>query len=268
VNNYEDSDLTNVNTLQESSKYLIVGQERGIEGTRHLQGYVTLKNPKTFSAMKVLLPRAHLEVAKGNAQQNKTYCSKEGDIYIEYGELPRSGKRTDLEKVEETIIDNPDCPLRSVIKSGANLQAIRVAEKYLTYFEAKRDWKPEVYWFYGVSGSGKSYTAFSTAGENYYVCQETDQWWDGYDGQDVVIIDDMRKNFCTFNRLLVLLDQYECRIQVKGGYRQLLAKKIFITTCYAPEEMYSTREDIFQLQRRITEVVKFEEQFEEQKDTG
>mgnify|MGYP002795111197 CR=1 FL=1 len=84
-------------------KYLIFGEERGAEGTPHLQGYVTWVHARTFACTKSLLgTRVHLEVAKGNAQANKVYCEKEGK-FKEFGSLPQQGKRSDLDDVKDMI---------------------------------------------------------------------------------------------------------------------------------------------------------------------
>ena len=34
------------------------------------------------------------------------------------------------------------------------------------------------------------------------------KWWEGYDGHEVVLLDDIRKDFCKFHELLTLLDIY------------------------------------------------------------
>lgn len=58
-------------------EYIIVGDEIGKEGTRHLQIYFRLKNAKSFSKVKKEFPRAHIEIAKGSDEQNRAYCSKQ-----------------------------------------------------------------------------------------------------------------------------------------------------------------------------------------------
>lgn len=47
-------------------------------GQHHFQSYFELKNPRTFQSFKDLfLPfKPHVEVAKGTAQSNLTYCTK------------------------------------------------------------------------------------------------------------------------------------------------------------------------------------------------
>ena len=86
----------------------------------------------------------------------------------------------------------------------------------------------------------------------------TARWWDGYDAHENVIIDDMRKDFCKFHELLRYLHEHPFHVETKGGTRQFLARNIVITSCYSPDQLFETREDINQLLRRIDEIRKFE----------
>lgn len=71
------------------------------------------------------------------------------------------------------------------------------------------DFKTEVYWFYGPTGTGKSKLAFEIAKQasSFFVKDATNKWWCGYEQQEVVIVDDYRKDFSTFAQLLRLMDQ-------------------------------------------------------------
>ncbi len=67
-------------------------------------------------------------------------------------------------------------------------------------------------------------------------------------------MDDFRPEDMKFQRLLKLLDRYPYMVEVKGGYRQFLAKTVIITCPKHPEECYAEAgEDIEQLLRRIGE---------------
>lgn len=68
-------------------EYLVVGNEVGEEGTPHLQGFIVMKKRTRLPSMKTILPRAHLEVMKGQPSEAAAYCKKDGD-YIEEGTLP------------------------------------------------------------------------------------------------------------------------------------------------------------------------------------
>lgn len=240
-------------------EYIVYGREQcPTTGKKHLQGYVYFTNAKTLDAVKKLFQdkTLHLEVPKGNHNQNRTYCIKDGD-FVERGTLPIQGKRTDLDAIREVV--KTTGKMREVVEIAKSYQSVKMAEQILKYHEPKRVFTTDfkIYWFHGETGSGKTKTAFEMAGDDYYVCLNTGKWWDGYDGHKTVIIDDFRANFCCFAELLKILQPYEYRVETKGGTRQLLATEFYITSPYPPTQVYETREDITQLIRRITNIKQF-----------
>lgn len=255
INNWTAKDVENVEELMKEAKYAVFGKEVGEQGTPHLQGYMAFESSRNFSALSKCLPRAHIEAAKGSAEQNRAYCSKGGD-YKETGVLPRQGKRSDLDDVREQLAREPK--MERVIEVARSLQGVKFAQEWLKYKEPKRKWKTEVYWFYGPTGSGKSRAANEMAPDAYRT-MGTIKWWDGYDAHDDVIIDDMRRDFCKFHELLRLTDEYGFTVEVKGSSRQFVAKRIFITSCYSPDVMFETREDVAQLMRRINYIRRYQD---------
>lgn len=83
INNYTDLDFTFIEAIKPKCSYLIVGKEKGENGTPHLQGYLVLLSPSRAAAISKLLPRAHIEVRRGTHKQAQDYCKKDGD-YEEY----------------------------------------------------------------------------------------------------------------------------------------------------------------------------------------
>jgi len=255
INNPTEEDVTTSLKYVNNSLYGIIGNETApTTGTKHIHVYFRLKDAITWQNIKKKLPTAKIEVAKGDDAHNKIYCSKE-EVLAEYGTPAQQGKRTDLQRVTSLIEEDPR--MSSIIEQVGSLQSIRTAEKILVYKEPKRQWKTEVLWFYGPTGTGKSKLAYEMF-PDAYTAMDTGQWWEGYDAHDAVIIDDMRRDFLKYHQLLKLFDRYTYRVEVKGGSRQMLAKTIVVTSCYSPEDMFETREDINQLLRRITKIKSFE----------
>ena len=110
INNPELIDDQAIDLLKEKSNYLVYQLESGQNNTRHYQGYIEFKIRKQGTTIKNILQRAHLQVAKGTAEQNTTYCTKqEGQLDGPWisGEpyTTEQGKRTDLDKLKKIIDD-------------------------------------------------------------------------------------------------------------------------------------------------------------------
>ncbi len=256
LNNYTDEDEQRIQNID--AKYLIYGREVApTTGTRHLQGYVQFKNPKSFNSTKKTLGKnAHLEVASGNPEQNKAYCVKEDTMYFEKGEVQSQGKRTDLAIIREVLKETNK--MSEVVEIATSYQSVKMAESMLKYKEKPRTWKPKVFWFYGSTGTGKTRNAIDLFGDDCYFKSNNDKWFEGYDAHEKVLFDDFRPSTLPFPFLLQLLDRYACRVECKGSTRQFLAKEIIITCPYHPETLYATQEDVMQLIRRIDKIENFD----------
>lgn len=92
--------------LFEKAKCVIIGKEKGEQGTEHFQGYVQYKNAISFNTVKKLIPTAHIESAKGDPQQNYKYCSKDGD-FIERGTFEKNGGNS---------LEENKCLIRGILK--------------------------------------------------------------------------------------------------------------------------------------------------------
>lgn len=71
-------------------------------------GYVQYTKKKRLNACKALIGvRSHLEVARGTAEDNKKYCTKEPRVEVpfEHGEISIAGKRTDIESFVDSMND-------------------------------------------------------------------------------------------------------------------------------------------------------------------
>lgn len=252
INNYTEDDKEQVVRLSDKAHYIVAGLEVGDSGTPHIQGYVYFKNDCSFQSIKKKLTRAHLEPSRADSDHNEQYCKKDGNVLIEKGVKPSPRQRTDITKVREALEEGAD--MRDIVQMASSYQSIRVAEVWLKYNEKARDFKPEVRWYHGATGSGKTRQAIEWLGKDYYTPLSF-KWWEGYDAHECVLLDDIRGDFCKYNEMLRLLDRFKYRVECKGGSRQLLAKKIAITSPYHPKDIFYTTEDVTQLIRRIDMIV-------------
>lgn len=250
LNNYTEKDVQMFKDFEK--KYLSMGREIGESGTPHLQGCIIWLRNYTFKSLKKLVPKAHWEKAREIDCMNYTF--KDQDYYLE--DNRRQGQRTDLLGVadrlntgglQSVIDENP----REYIKYHSGIEKLAFRK------QKDRDFKPEVFWLYGKTGTGKTRYVFENEKDIWFSGRDL-KWWDGYENQEAVIFDDFRRDFCTFHELLRILDRYPYNVNVKGGFRKFNSKRIYITTCFHPQELYDTREDIQQLIRRIDVIKYFE----------
>lgn len=72
-----------------------------------------------------------------------------------------------------------------------------------------------------------------------YIKEPNDKWWDGYVGQELVIIDDFDKyNLKQSGDMKRWLDIYPFQAQTKGGMSMIRPKKIVVTSNYHPDEIW------------------------------
>lgn len=250
--------------VQLCNQYYIIGNETcPTTGRMHYQCYGEFKGQVSFDKIKKLMPTAHIEARKGTVEEAILYCKKEAH-FEEVGEPKRQGSRTDIETVKQMAMSGSSVKDIILKLEEPNYQAIRTAEKLVEYLRPERTSKPYIRWFWGETGTGKTRRAVELAEaevkSDYWISMDSLQWWDGYDGQRFIIIDDFRADFCKFHTLLRYLDRYRVRVPIKGGYRLLVAENIIITSPFPPDETYRSREDVKQLLRRIDEVVQFRPQ--------
>lgn len=91
--------------------------------------------------------------------------------------------------------------------------------------------------FWGSSGTGKSRRAWHEAGLGAYVKDPLTKFWDGYQGQENVVIDEFRGGI-SIGHLLRWLDRYPVNVEVKGAAVALKAKCIWITSNLPPQDWY------------------------------
>lgn len=259
INNYTPSSLESLSLLGSNpiTRYLIFGKEKGESGTPHLQGYVSWFKAKTFASVVSLFPGAHISIAKGDAQSNRTYCSKEGD-FQEYGEIPKTRQESSAIGGAATKLrwdsalecakrgDLSPIPSDIVIRYYSTLKRIAV-----DFVQRPSDRASlENYWFYGSSGSGKSSHARKLYPTAY--SKPRTKWWDGYQNQKEVIIDDLDPYNVGLGGLIKdWADHYPFPAEVKCGSILIRPAVIVITSQYQPEQIWNDSETVAAIRRRF-----------------
>nr|WAE42514.1 MAG: replication associated protein [Cressdnaviricota sp.] len=157
INNPTPADYLCFATDSSIFKYWGYAEETGSNGTLHLQGYVSLVKKSRLAAVRVLFPRAHLEMMRGSFAQNEAYCSKQGDL-IQFGEAPVTAGQGEQNRWD----------LARRLAVDGNFEDIP-SDIYLRYFSTlhkiyeKSQENPDSLdgtcgvWIHGAPGTGKSH---------------------------------------------------------------------------------------------------------------
>lgn len=244
-------------------------------GTPHLHIVVQFDGQKVVNAAFKAgrgIGRANVEAVQ-SWKASVMYCRKTGEgqephkpewgeaVVFEKGDLEKAqGKRSDL--------DGP-CEL---VMSGGTLR--EVAREYPTVYvryarglqslvslqlEPRRlAMMPRVLTLWGSTGQGKSGRAQTFADRNgpmYTKHGATDHWWDGYQGEKIILLEEFRGGMMKRSDLLSLIDVYGCRRPVKGAMTEIQADTFLICGPDAPVQWYrddwDAGDQASQLERRL-----------------
>lgn len=246
-------------------------------GRKHQQTFVILKNEVKITSGNTGLTKAlklkdikyHAEArSKGSREQARDYCMKtESRVRdpVEIGTFPdESGDKDDELSIIQKKIEN-GVSMKIIAKEhfGTWTRNYRAFQLYKDMMIEPRDrMKPKtVKVFMGGAGKGKTLKAFEEMPDgDYYVKMSTNNWWNGYEGQKTILIDDFNGTGIEFKEFLRITDRYPCQVETKGGMKELNADTIYITTDVEPAEWYpmdDTGNIAAQVTRRITEIVRF-----------
>lgn len=228
--------------------------------TKHIQGYIEFTTSVRFARIVRMLPGAHVFVRRGTRDQARNYCMKKEtklDGPWEYGEWRSKGQgnRSDLAEVIKKSKDTPEKELAEEYPGtwARNFKAIREFKRLCT---PRRTEKPYVIAIWGPTDVGKTHIANELLPNAYWKSRNTgsSQYWDGYEGQEDVIIDEFNTEWIHYELMLRLLDKYPLMVDIKFGHANFVAKRIIITSMIHPKDWFP-RAEYAPLERRLNEIV-------------
>jgi len=202
-----------------------------------------------MTALKKVLARAHMEIRRGSPAEAEKYCKKDGQ-WVEFGTPLKQGERSDLTEVAAMVRDGASLAEIDAVAPGLAVQYHRGLEAMRLRQMKDRTEAPQVVWLWGLTGTGKTRTAVEGAASFYM--KDGTKWWDGYEQQERIVIDDFDGAW-PFRDLLRLLDRYPYQGQYKGGYVKINSSMIYIT-CEFPPSHWWDGSKLAQIERRLTTV--------------
>lgn len=283
INNPAERGLTH-KAIQDELKrfpsplYWCMADEKGESEHTHI--FFALEHPTRFSTIKRRFPTAHIDRAEGTATECRAYVQKSGKwadsdkaetaipgTFEEWGDMPveRQGERTDLFLLYQLIKDglsnfellerNADYML-NLEKIERARQAVR-EQQYRETFRAL-----EVIYIWGKTGTGKTRSVMEKYSySDVYRVTDYVHPFDGYAGEDVLLLDEYSSNF-KIRDLLIYLDGYPLNLPARYANRVACYTKVYITTNICLSRQYPSIQSespatFAALLRRINKVIHY-----------
>lgn len=208
----------------------------------HWQLMVYSKTKRTIVGLRKVFALGHIEGAR-NKEELFEYCRKIddttiADTWFSLGKKPFNPSDTvDWDVVRQHAMDGKFLEIPSSVFTRYTNNILKINSLFGPKPPRRMD--IECWWFYGKAGTGKSTRAVSEAeasGLEVYVKEGSHWWWDGYQGEGAVIIDELGPSI-TCDLLKRWCDWVPCRVKIHGGMIPLHAVKFWVTSNYTLDEM-------------------------------
>lgn len=211
-------------------------------GKIHAQGVVYFHNTHTLTAARFFMnsrlkKNCHIEVVR-NWEQALAYCKKDGH-FEQYGKEPKKStaeatlataqlwSETRRQATQGAFASIND---RLYIVYHRNLRHIHEQDSPLFAENGTR-----ALYIEGATGIGKTF-AVRTLWPDAYFKPAQHKWWDGYAGQEVVVINDLDEN-SYMAAMKEWLDVYPFRVETKGGSMIVRPRLLVVTSQYRWENL-------------------------------
>lgn len=281
IHNYSQEQLQKLKVFADDPR--CVGISAGLEicpktDTPHIQGYVRLwdgpkKGPtKQGKFRKLIGPNAKgmknwfMTAACADWTKNAKYTQKdENVIIVKVPAAGHQGARTDLVEFrnamkrrapdEELFEDHLQC-LAKYPRLEQRLKASYAKQRSREF----RTVKGVLLW--GPAGTDKSKRALYDGAlkrlhDTYNVMDSSNlKWFNDYDGEKTIVINEMSGAKCKFTRWLEIVDGHQMQIETKGGHTYAEWTTVFMTSNKDPDTWWEgiTRATHPEFNRRLSSI--------------
>lgn len=254
---------------------------RTADGLYHIHDVVTYDKAKRRNAVSKEYGNCHVEEMRGTKEQADDYVNKRGkfeekgeDVLVVFGDKTKiqnnRGIRTDLDDFDRAVFEgfglmHKGFNLNNYIVSNASTEReMRLLERRFPRLlqMIQPSWRNiKVIYVEGASGSGKSRGVYKRyeSGDVFRasVANKTNFPFNGYQGEKILWLDELRPGVFGHGELMELLDGYKLNVDVKYGQMPAMWTTVIITSIYPYESWYkngiSFEDGRKEFERRITE---------------
>jgi len=241
----------------------VIAQEDHAETGQHIHAFVKYEKKVSWAPNRWDLDTYHGHyVAAKSWKAVQTYCKKDGNFIASIDTESAQQKRA---KNNRDILTGD---LTELLESGAlaALQlpnAIKARAAYKLLKVPLDQSKCRGIWIYGPPHTGKSHYVHNKVPKPELFLKAQNKWWDGYTGEENVLIDDFdKKGECLSHYLKIWSDKWACTGEIKGASIPLNYKTLYITSNYHPREIFDEKdEDLLSAITRRFEFIYMEDRY-------
>lgn len=214
----------------------------------HWQGLVVFEGRQRVSALKKLLSTAHWEPMRGSLQEAASYCydaSKRapGGLLLEDGIKPVCGDEARGNATRERYKLAYDLAKEGAFEKIEPSMMVRHMPNLLrihNFFgvrpsDLNQQTCPGV-WIHGLAGSGKTTLC---AAWPHYKKDPRHKWFDSYQREQMVVVDDMSPYHIAQTDILKQLGhQFAFQAEIKGATIWLRPKAVIVTSQYTLDQIW------------------------------
>jgi len=236
-------------------KEYVVAKEQHQDGGDHYHAYVKFDEgvaPKDVLNFTWKGKTAKAESCRSPKAVMK-YCKKDGDYISNIENIETYGDNHAKKLTTFLLEEGVDKAVDEGMIGIRNLKRLRqdVYDYKLHQVDVEPTETCKGVWIYGPTGAGKTTEALKRYPGAFR--KPPTKWWDGYEGQEVVLLDDLRKMHAAF--IVYYLTQWMDRHappggEVKGGQVPLPFKWFVVTSQWSIEELFDEPRDREAIYRR------------------
>lgn len=232
---------------------VVVARETHGDGEHHLHAWVEFEKKKHVRSMDFFDYPGERHCNIGVMKDGKKNCRANALQYITKEDKEpwchgididewKEAKKKHREVVAGKLISGR-CTLKEIIDEyPQELYNIDKLQRNLSLYKVLSHEVPlhiprDNYWIYGKPRVGKSY-AVRRVFPNLFM-KPINKWWDGYSGEDVVLLDDFDKSHQVLGHYMKIWgDNYRFNGEVKGGMIMPSYARLIVTSNYKPDDIW------------------------------